>query len=93
MFVVVQKLTVEKENVDALVDSLSSRDVLTEQDGFVDLSVMKHQGEDNVVGVIGRWESKDAWRAWEDTDTREEVKSVDIVDAKTDFYELEDTVK
>lgn len=93
MFVVVQKITVEENDVEALIDSLSSRDVLTKQDGFVDLSVMKHQDEENVVGVIGRWESKDAWRAWEDTDTREEVKSVDIKNAETNFYELENTVK
>lgn len=93
MFVVVQKIMVDENNVDALIESLSSRDVLSEQEGFVDLSVMRHQDEKNVVGAIGRWESKDAWRAWEDTDTRDEVKSVDIKEVETNFYELEDTVK
>lgn len=93
LFIVVQKITVEENDVQALIDSLSSRDVLTEQKGFVDLSVMRHQDENNVVGVIGRWESKEDWRAWEDTDTREEVKSVDIKNAETNFYELENTVK
>lgn len=93
MFIVVQKLTVEENDVQALVDSLSSRDVLTEQKGFVDLSVMKHQDENNVVGVIGRWESKEDWSAWEDTDSREDAKSVDTVNVETDFYELENTVK
>lgn len=93
MFVVVQKIMVDENNVDALIESLSSRNVLSEQEGFVDLSVMRHQDEKNVVGAIGRWESKDAWRAWEDTDTRDEVKSVDIKEVETNFYELEDTVK
>ena len=93
MFVVVQKIMVDENNVDALIESLSSRDVLSKQEGFVDLSVMRHQDEKNVVGAIGRWESKDAWRAWEDTDTRDEVKSVDIKEVETNFYELEDTVK
>ena len=93
MFVVVQKIMVDENNVDALIESLSSRDVLSEQEGFVDLSVMRHQDEKNVVGAIGRWESKDAWRAWEDTDTRDEVKSIDIKEVETNFYELEDTVK
>lgn len=93
MFVVVQKIMVDENNVDALIESLSSRDVLSEQEGFVDLSVMRHQDEKNVVGAIGRWESKDAWRAWEDTDTHDEVKSVDIKEVETNFYELEDTVK
>lgn len=93
MFVVVQKIMVDENNVDALIESLSSRDVLSEQEGFVDLSVMRHQDEKNVVGAIGRWESKDAWRAWEDTDTRDEVKSVDIKEVETNLYELEDTVK
>lgn len=93
MFIVVQKITVEENNVQALIDSLSGRDILTEQKGFVDLSVMRHQDEKNVVGVIGRWESKEDWRAWEDTDDREEVKSVDIVSADTNFYKLENSVK
>lgn len=93
MFVVVQKIMVDENNVDALIESLSSRNVLSEQEGFVDLSVMRHQDEKNVVGAIGRWESKDAWRAWEDTDTRDEVKSIDIKEVETNFYELEDTVK
>lgn len=93
MFIVVQKITVEENNVQALIDSLSGRDILTEQKGFVDLSVMKHQDEKNVVGVIGRWESKEDWKAWEDTDDRQEVKSVDIVSADTNFYELENIVK
>lgn len=93
MFIVVQKITVEENNVQALIDSLSGRNILTEQKGFVDLSVMRHQDEKNVVGVIGRWESKEDWRAWENTDDREEVKSVDIVSADTNFYELENSVK
>lgn len=93
LYIVVQKMTVSEENVQALLDSLTGRTVLSEQPGFVDLTVMKHQDDSRVVGVIGRWEDKDAWAAWENTDTRQEVKSVDVLDVQTDFYFLEGQVK
>lgn len=88
MFIVVQKLTVASENREKLIDSLTGRKILKEQKGFIDLSVMNHQDEDNVVGVIGRWESKADWQAWEDDADRDKVESVPTENVETDFYEV-----
>lgn len=53
MFVVIQKLTVKADQVEELVNDLSSREVLKEQAGFIDLSVLRGD-EENAVSVIGR---------------------------------------
>lgn len=95
MFVVIQKLTVKADQVEELVNDLSSREVLKEQAGFIDLSVLRGD-EENTVSVIGRWESKEDWQAWENTSSRAEESSpndYELVDFKSEKYEVESIIK
>lgn len=91
MYIVYQKFTVEDGQADQLVKTLANRKVLTEQDGFIDAEILKNEEDKNVVGIIAKWESKDAWKAWENTNAREEAGEEDPVNIKetvTDRYEV-----
>jgi heme-degrading monooxygenase HmoA len=83
MFLVIQKMTGKKEDLDKFAEALGNRTALKEQDGFVDLTVLRNTDDGKEMTVIGRWKSEDAWAAWESTDTREEVK----VDIEFDSFE------
>ncbi len=93
MFVVSQRLLVEKENTEKVIAGLADREIITEQEGFVDLSILKAEEDDNgkdVIGVIGRWESKDAWSKWEESPDRDQAAQVDkdlIADMQVDLFE------
>ncbi|KAA9301217.1 MULTISPECIES: antibiotic biosynthesis monooxygenase [Aerococcus] len=75
MFVILQKITTEAEHTEDVIKKLGDREIITEQDGFVDMSVLKGEEQEDgkdVIFVIGRWENKDAWAAWEASDKRDQ---------------------
>lgn len=69
MFVALREITVTEGNADKVVEQFSSPSVIEEQDGFVDLSVMKKKkkraDKEETVVVMIRWESEDHWKKWE----------------------------
>lgn len=69
MFVALREITVTEGNADKVVENFSKPSVIEEQDGFVDLSVMKKKqkrGEkEETVVVMIRWESEEHWKKWE----------------------------
>ncbi|UJL47746.1 antibiotic biosynthesis monooxygenase [Virgibacillus sp. NKC19-16] len=70
MFVTLRKMVVTEGNADKVVERFSSPGVIEEQEGFVDLTVMKQKakrGEEEVV-VMMRWESEEHWKQWEKSD-------------------------
>lgn len=93
MFVVVQRLLVDKENTEKVIAGLADREMITEQEGFVDLSILKAEEDENdkdVIGVIGRWKSREAWSKWEESPDRDKVANVDknlIADMQVDLFE------
>ena len=88
MFLVVQNITVKSENRQKAIDALANRTILKEQKGFIDLSVMNNQDKEDVIGVIGRWESKADWQAWENHEDRDKVETFPTENVETAFYEL-----
>ncbi|WP_373895828.1 antibiotic biosynthesis monooxygenase [Virgibacillus sp. CBA3643] len=70
MFVTLRKMVVTEGNADKVVQQFSSAGVIEEQEGFVDLTVMKQKakrGEEEVV-IMMRWKSEDHWKQWEKSD-------------------------
>lgn len=70
MFVALRRITVTEGNADKVVEKFSASGVIEEQDGFIDLTVMKQKamhGEEEVAVMI-RWESEEHWKKWEKSD-------------------------
>lgn len=72
MFVALRKITVTKGNADKVVEKFSTPGVIEEQDGFVDLTIMKQKArrsqEEEEVVIMIRWESEAHWKKWETSD-------------------------
>lgn len=96
MYIINQKVTLKEGHTDAFINNLTNRKVLAEQAGFIDLTVMRHEDETNTVGLIGRWEDKASWAAWENTDKRQDLSNeeeVEVIEMVTDKYESIGEVK
>lgn len=94
MFLVIQKITGKEEDINKFAEALGNRTALTEQDGFVDLSVLRNKDDKKEITVIGRWESEEAWAAWEDTDKRQEVKlDIEFESFESGKYEVAEYLK
>lgn len=67
MFVMMRTITVEKGNADKVVERFSGPGKMDGREGLVDVSVMvnKRAKEHDEVVVLIRWESEEAWKAWE----------------------------
>lgn len=75
---------------------------ITEIPGFIDLSVMvnRKKKEEEEVAIIIRWESEEAWKAWEKSpahieghrQSRQNGKPEYVIGGSTNFYDVK-TVK
>jgi heme oxygenase (staphylobilin-producing) len=67
MFIQMKTISVEEGYADQMVERFAGEGIIEQQPGFIDLSVMKkkqRKGEEEVIIMI-RWESEQAWKAWE----------------------------
>lgn len=67
MFVEMKTITVKEGYADTFRERFGKPGAVEQMPGFVDLSVMVKRacrGEEQVVVMI-RWESEEAWKAWE----------------------------
>lgn len=70
MFVEMKTITVKEGFAQAVAERFSKPGAVEQMPGFVDLSVMAKKarhGEEQVLVMI-RWESEEAWKAWEKSD-------------------------
>lgn len=70
MFVEMKTITVKEGHAQTIAERFGKPGAVKQMPGFVDLSVMvkrARQGEEQVVVMI-RWESEEAWKAWEKSD-------------------------
>ncbi len=99
MFVILRKMVVTEGNADKVVEQFSNRSLVREQEGFVDLTVMKQKarrGEEEVVVII-RWESEAHWKQWEKSDAhiaghkakRGEAKPEYLISSEAGRYEVQ----
>ncbi|GIP24478.1 antibiotic biosynthesis monooxygenase [Paenibacillus sp. J22TS3] len=67
MLIQTRTILVEKGHADQVVERFSKEGVVDEREGLIDISVMVNRGkkEHDEVVVLIRWESEDAWKAWE----------------------------
>lgn len=68
MLVQMRRFTVTEGNTHQLVEKFTTQKAPVEgREGFIDKTVLQkkvRRGEEEVIVVI-RWESEDAWKAWE----------------------------
>jgi heme oxygenase (staphylobilin-producing) len=70
MFVETKTITVKEGFAQTVAERFSKPGAVEQMPGFVDLSVMvkrARNGEEQVLVMI-RWESEEAWKAWEKSD-------------------------
>lgn len=70
MFVQIKKMIVTEGNSNQVIERFSKAGIIEEQEGFIDLTVMKkkvRRGEEEVLIQI-RWESEVFWKQWEKSD-------------------------
>jgi len=67
VFVMIRTIAVEKGHAGKVVERFSQPGKLDEREGLIDVSVMvnKRAKENDEVVVLIRWESEEAWKAWE----------------------------
>ncbi|TPE67286.1 antibiotic biosynthesis monooxygenase family protein [Halalkalibacterium halodurans] len=98
MFFQVKTLRVEEGHSDKIVEKFASKGLIEEQPGFIDMNVLRkkqRRGDEEVVVII-RWESEEAWKAWEKSDAhlaghrenRGKPKPSYILDGRQDVYEV-----
>ncbi|WP_273129756.1 antibiotic biosynthesis monooxygenase family protein [Bacillus weihaiensis] len=70
MFVQLKTMTVTEGNADKMVERFSGEGIIEEQPGFIDLSILhkKQRRGDEEILILIRWESEEAWKAWETSD-------------------------
>lgn len=70
MFIQMKTIQVEEGHSEKLVERFAGAGVIEQQLGFLDLSILKkkqRKGNEEVIIMI-RWESEEAWKAWEKSD-------------------------
>lgn len=70
VFIMLRKMVVTEGHADQVVEKFSKKGPIEQQEGFIDLTVMKQKarrGEEAVVVMI-RWESEAHWKQWEKSD-------------------------
>lgn len=98
MFVMVRKMVVSEGHGDKVVQRFSQKGIIEEQEGFVDLTVLRQKarrGEEQVLVII-RWESEDHWKQWEKSDAhkaahraqRKQPKPDYLLRTEVDLYEV-----
>ncbi|MEC2076202.1 antibiotic biosynthesis monooxygenase [Metabacillus fastidiosus] len=98
MFIQLKTITVTEGNAEKMVERFAGEGIIEEQPGFIDLSVLKkkqRKGNEEVV-VMLRWESEDAWKAWETSEVhlaghranRGKPSPSFIIDSKQEVYHM-----
>ncbi|MRX73235.1 antibiotic biosynthesis monooxygenase [Bacillus lacus] len=98
MFIQLKTITVLEGHAERMTERFAGEGIIEQQLGFVDLHVMKkkqRRGDEEVVVMI-RWESEEAWKAWETSDVhlaghkaRRGVPQPEfILDSKQDTYHV-----
>lgn len=87
MFANMLKVVVKEGHGEEMVKQYSARrKILSQQEGFVDLKVMKNQSRgDEEILVIAFWESKEAWKNWEKSPTHLAAHKAAAGKPKPDF--------
>ena len=70
MFIQLKTIMVKEGHGEKMVERFAGEGIIEEQPGFFDLNVLKKKqrsGEEEVIVMI-RWESEEAWKAWETSD-------------------------
>ncbi|WP_110112456.1 antibiotic biosynthesis monooxygenase [Bacillus sp. CGMCC 1.16541] len=70
MFVQLKTILVTEGHAEEMVERFAAEGIIEQQPGFLDLSVLKkkqRKGNEEVLIMI-RWESEEAWKAWETSD-------------------------
>lgn len=67
MLIMKRTITVKAGYADQVVERFSKEGPLDAREGLIDITVMvnKHAKETEEVEVFIRWESEEAWKAWE----------------------------
>ncbi|MHA6481741.1 antibiotic biosynthesis monooxygenase [Paenibacillus sp. strain BS8-2] len=67
MFIMKRTITVLAGNADKVVERFSQEGPLDQREGLIDITVMvnRRSKETEEVEVFIRWESEEAWKAWE----------------------------
>lgn len=91
-------MIVTEGHAEKMVERFAGKGVIEEQPGFIDLSVLKkkqRKGNEEVLIMI-RWESEEAWKAWETSETHLAGHKVNrgkpspsyIIDGRQDVYHV-----
>lgn len=67
MFIQLKTIQVTEGHAEHMIERFASEGIIEQQPGFIDLSVLKkkqRRGDEEVLILI-RWESEEAWKAWE----------------------------
>ena len=100
MFVIQRKMVVQKGYADKVVEQFSQKGIIDEQDGLVDVTIMKkkaRRAEEEEVIVLFRWESEEDWKNWEKSDAhieahkakRGQPKPEYIISVENERYEVQ----
>ncbi|MDV2686562.1 antibiotic biosynthesis monooxygenase [Alkalihalophilus lindianensis] len=98
MFAQIKTLVVEEGYAGKIVEKFSTPGIIEEQPGFLDLTVLqkkKRRGNEEIFILI-RWESEEAWKAWETSEVhlaghranRGKPKPEFIIEGSQDVYHV-----
>lgn len=98
MFIQLKTITVTEGNAEKMVERFAGEGIIEQQPGFIDLSVLqkKQRKGDEEVLVMIRWESENAWKAWETSDVhlaghranRGKPAPSYIIDSRQELYHM-----
>ncbi len=100
MFVEMKTFTVQVGSADQLLTRFSNPSVITEQEGFIDLVVMKkvRRADHEEVVILARWESQEHFTNWKRSDAHQgghktkKERPEYMIDVKMETYEVK-TIK
>lgn len=98
MFIQNKTIIVAEGHAEKMVERFSSEGIIEQQQGFIDLSILKkkqRKGNEEVIIMI-RWESESAWKAWETSDVhlaghrenRGKPSPTFIIESKQEVYHV-----
>ncbi|MFZ3591667.1 antibiotic biosynthesis monooxygenase family protein [Bacillus sp. DJP31] len=98
MFIQLKMITVKEGYAGEMVERFAGEGIIEEQPGFLDMNVLKKKqrsGDEEVIVMI-RWESEEAWKAWETSDVhlaghranRGVPKPEFIIESRQDVYHV-----
>ncbi|WP_417898764.1 antibiotic biosynthesis monooxygenase [Bacillus haimaensis] len=99
MFIQLKTIKVKEGHADKMVERFAGEGIIEEQPGFLEMNVLKKKqrsGDEEVIVMI-RWESEEAWKAWETSEVhlaghranRGVPKPGFILDSRQDVYHVQ----